>query len=620
MTVLSWDVVYRDFVIEGMPASGPHHPHKKDIRDSHNAQIAGPFPDNRVIKLNNANEGTPNNIIVSAAVDIPAAVYQVLYILNVTQENTGPVTVSGIFERQLVTNTSRQIEPGYLQPGMALLCIDTGTELRLLSYGDAEAIQQAAENAANRAEDAAEAAESAVGGLLSNIDSRMFIETSFISPLVKYLRTAGYYAPGTGGAALYVRVTAEPSHAGKAQSADGAWWELSESTVRPAMFGAKGDLVADDADAINDCLAYFKAKNCSCHIPSPSVGYAISKPLRVFLTADFEGLWQGYRGKQITIDKGARFKATASMYAMMQIGDVTWAGIVRDGKFVGGVFDCNNLASVGVFAPFYELLDVRDVTVWNYNDAGYVMGAVSTPGSSYEGFLTNCHTNRSLNAAPAGSVSVRWNRGGDNHMDNCILKGHAICGVSGDGTWNMKLVKVHCWNNAEHGDAQYGFILKGGNQLIGCQVDMPVVTAAYRFEGADNALIGSNITKDTGAVGGYFVDLQTGATVVAIGCKIMASTGHELAGEVTGVLTGYTGIANQVSGVNIPASVSRRINASGPVGTGTFTVASLPATDRKRGDRAFVTDATVTTFATNVVGGGANWVPVVFNGNNWIIG
>ncbi|WP_146097134.1 hypothetical protein [Brucella oryzae] len=115
--------------------------------------------------------------------------------------------------------------------------------------------------------------------------------------------------------------------------------------------------------------------------------------------------------------RGARFKATAAMYAMMNIGDDTWSGIVRDGKFVGGVFDCNNLASVGVFAPFYELLDVRDTTVWNYNDAGFVMGSISTPGSSYEGFLTNCHTNRSLNAASAGSVSVRWNRGGDNHMD-----------------------------------------------------------------------------------------------------------------------------------------------------------------------------------------------------------
>ncbi|MBE0561840.1 MAG: hypothetical protein IH622_13640 [Ochrobactrum anthropi] len=461
---------------------------------------------------------------------------------------------------------------------------------------------------------------SAINAKMGSYDTKTAAAAAQIDATINSIIIFGYAAVGDGGLSRYKRVGSEPSHSGKLQSSDGAWWELAVDEVTPYMFGAKGDLVADDTAAFNNCFAFFKVKNCSCRVPSPTKGYAISDSLNIYLTADYDTSWAGYRGKQVIIDKGARFKATAAMYAMVNIGDATWDGIVRDGVFVGGVFDCNNLASVGVYAPFYELLSVRGVTVWNYLDAGFVMGAASTPGSSYEGLMTDCHTNRGLTAAPAGSVSVRWNRGGDNHMWNCILKGHKVAGVSGDGTWNMKLYGVHCWNNAEHGDAQYGFVLKGGNQLIGCQVDMPVVTAAYRFEGADNALIGSNITKDNGAVGGYFVDLQSGATVVAMGCKIMASATHELAGEVTGVTTGYTGIGNQVSGVNSPATTTRRINASGPVGTGTFTVATLPATDRKRGDRAFVTDATATTFATNVVGGGANWVPVVFNGSNWIIG
>lgn len=55
--------------------------------------------------------------------------------------------------------------------------------------------------------------------------------------------------------------------------------------------------------------------------------------------------------------------------------------------------------------------------------------------------------------------------------------------------------------------------------------------------------------------------------------------------------------------------------------TGATTVASLPtASTAGAGARAFVTDATVTTFASTVVGGGANAVPVVSNGTNWIIG
>ena len=50
-------------------------------------------------------------------------------------------------------------------------------------------------------------------------------------------------------------------------------------------------------------------------------------------------------------------------------------------------------------------------------------------------------------------------------------------------------------------------------------------------------------------------------------------------------------------------------------------VASLPsASTAGAGARSFVTDATATTFATTVAGGGANKVPVVSDGTNWIIG
>ncbi|MFB6419899.1 hypothetical protein [Bradyrhizobium tunisiense] len=41
-----------------------------------------------------------------------------------------------------------------------------------------------------------------------------------------YLRTAGLTAAGDGGGALYKKVVSEPSHNGKFQSADGAWWEI----------------------------------------------------------------------------------------------------------------------------------------------------------------------------------------------------------------------------------------------------------------------------------------------------------------------------------------------------------------------------------------------------------
>ena len=52
-----------------------------------------------------------------------------------------------------------------------------------------------------------------------------------------------------------------------------------------------------------------------------------------------------------------------------------------------------------------------------------------------------------------------------------------------------------------------------------------------------------------------------------------------------------------------------------------YTVATLPsASTSGAGARSFVSDATATTFASTVAGGGANKVPVYSDGTNWKIG
>lgn len=54
------------------------------------------------------------------------------------------------------------------------------------------------------------------------------------------------------------------------------------------------------------------------------------------------------------------------------------------------------------------------------------------------------------------------------------------------------------------------------------------------------------------------------------------------------------------------------------IDNGTYTVATLPT--GTLGKRSFVTDATATTFNSVVAGGGANNVPVFYDGTNWKIG
>ncbi len=64
---------------------------------------------------------------------------------------------------------------------------------------------------------------------------------------------------GDGGEANYVRVAAEPSHAGKVQSADGAWWELRADIVDIRMFGANKNR-PDNTAQINNAIAYAVGK------------------------------------------------------------------------------------------------------------------------------------------------------------------------------------------------------------------------------------------------------------------------------------------------------------------------------------------------------------------------
>lgn len=277
MTVRTIDEIFRDFVTDGVPASGPFNPHKPDIRDTLKALTEGSenFPDNRVIRLNNANAGTANNIVVTASVAIPAAAYQVLYILNVTQENTGPVTVSGAINRDLVTNINQPIAPGYLIPGMALLCIDTGTELRLLSYGDAEAILAAAEDAAARAEAAAAGLNLPSAGagdkgkaLLVNSDATGytlgFVEItvearSDLKALPVFFKSARLTEAGREGTFLLKAGSPPVSDPREGiyvvSNTSGYYWSrIINEAARVFWFGAVANGATDDAPIVKDAL------------------------------------------------------------------------------------------------------------------------------------------------------------------------------------------------------------------------------------------------------------------------------------------------------------------------------------------------------------------------------
>ncbi|WP_342643439.1 right-handed parallel beta-helix repeat-containing protein [Rhodoligotrophos ferricapiens] len=114
---------------------------------------------------------------------------------------------------------------------------------------EAEGARDDAQNfavSANTSRQLAQAALDALGSA-QPFESPMYASTfaaqqATIDTLVSYVRTNGFAQPTDGGAALYKKVGSEPSHAGKFQSSDGAWWELSaDQDVSCEMFGAIGD-------------------------------------------------------------------------------------------------------------------------------------------------------------------------------------------------------------------------------------------------------------------------------------------------------------------------------------------------------------------------------------------
>jgi hypothetical protein len=112
-------------------------------------------------------------------------------------------------------------------------------------------------------------------GMVGQFDTVAAVNSATIDAGINHIRTAGYYANGDGGGALYKRVASGSTGVGtpRITSNGGAViFELAEQTVSVLMCGAVGDGTTNDAAAFNAALSH----SLNVYVPDVANGYRLN--------------------------------------------------------------------------------------------------------------------------------------------------------------------------------------------------------------------------------------------------------------------------------------------------------------------------------------------------------
>lgn len=241
-------------------------------------------------------------------------------------------------------------------------------------------------------------------------------QAATISASVDCIQTSGYSAVGDGGGsiatnAVYMRVGAEPAHAGKIQSTDGAWWELTGEWVSIKQFGAVAstsdiDTDPDTASAINACMAYCNSEHSNMLIPRGvwPIDSAITSPTFIIKI-------KGEQGGSQAATLYKRYAEASSTKGMISLTE--WGATITDLQFLakagssgGSAISAilpNNAPNIGILRLNNIYVSCgdgvkRDITIDGTANTGGGVGG----GTGYRSaFLENCHF---FGAAEYGAV------------------------------------------------------------------------------------------------------------------------------------------------------------------------------------------------------------------------
>lgn len=195
-----------------------------------------------------------------------------------------------------------------------------------------------------------------VEGQVLSFPNRAAVVTAIIPASASYVRIAGYTSVGDIGGALYRKVDTEPSHDGKIQSADGAWWEIVEPVLYPQMFGGSLATAIAVATAIGSRLV------------ATTDGVAIGA-YGLPLTHSDEHFSRSIRNSDTTaLDVyRATYPAVSFSDALQGVMDIPGSATIIDAAGIAGYVKNASGPTNGVAVRGVGIATVTDAKVWGIN-------------------------------------------------------------------------------------------------------------------------------------------------------------------------------------------------------------------------------------------------------------
>lgn len=274
-----------------------------------------------------------------------------------------------------------------------------------------------------------------------------------------------------------------------------------------------------------------------------------------------------------------------------------------------------SLGAADAASPVAQTLQVQSVVAGTTNTAGATWTINGSKGTG-----TGSGGDIVFQTANAGSSGTSQN----SSLYQVTMKGTSTIGWLRVGYSGNDYIGIGTTNSA------YPDLQVYANGAIGWSVNASPASGTYDLwlrRGAANTLTlgppdAASPTAQTFAVQNVSTGTSNtnGANFTIAGSKGTGTgTGGSLIFQVSPA--GTTGTSQNALATALTIDSTKTATFTGAVKTLSTTVSALPsASTAGAGARAFVTDATATTFLSTVAGGGSNKVPVVSDGTNWLIG